>query len=239
MTANFLKRYFKNGKAAKWWNPAKDQKCTDVVMLVEPKGKKILDAGAGKGRFLIDFLNEECKFILALDISNRMLKISKERMQNLVNERISFVVGDIEHLPLKNAFFDIALCVDTLVHMSNPKKGLQELARVVKDGGKVVVDVTVPLSIRSISDFPFEPLDLLTNLTAWFKQIIYSIAGSEVLWKFHRVFLSHFMTPWISYSKYEFHRFIKSAHLRPLKSIDYRMSRKPSIYLTVSEKSKS
>jgi len=239
MATNFLKRYFLNGKAVKWWVPLKDQKQRDVVRLSDPKGKIILDAGAGKGRFSDDFLNEECKFVLALDISKEMIRITKKRLKNRDDKRVSFVIADIEYIPLKDSFFDVALCVDTLVHLSNPERGLCELTRTIKDDGKVVVDVTSPISIQHVRDLPCKPIDTFFYLTIEVKRLIHRFAGPEVFWKFYRIFLSPFMTPWLNYSREEFYHFIENANLRPVTSIEYKIPHSPSIYfLSVCEKKK-
>jgi len=79
--------------------------------LVDPKRKIILDAGAGKGRFVIDFLNYGSSLVLALSISKDMLKITREYVRKFeVGTRVSLVVGDIEHLPLKDGCLTL-LCV--------------------------------------------------------------------------------------------------------------------------------
>ena len=232
-----VKEYFKRGKAIKWWNPIEDRRQKAIIKLVDPKRKTILDAGAGKGRFVIDFLNHESSFILALDISKVMLKITRERVRKFeVGTRVSLVVGDIEHLPLKDGYFDVALCVDTLVHLANPQIGLFELNRIIKASGMVMVDETPANPIRQL----FEN-DGLTEKVGRFMYHCVSVGirivfGERVFWRFYEIFLSPFTVPWTSYTKKEFLLFIKNSGLKVQLIKEYGKPYAPSVYLALCVK---
>ncbi len=232
-----VKEYFKSGKAVKWWNPIEDHKQKDVIKLVDPKRKTILDAGAGKGRFVIDFLNCGGSFILALDISKVMLKITKEFVRKFeVGTRVSLVVGDIEHLPLRDGCFEVALCVDTLVHLTNPQAGLCELKQIIKVGGMVVVDETAANPIRQL----FENEGLKEKISRFIYHCvnvgIRIVIGERVFWKFCKIFLSPFTVPWTSCTKKEFLLFIKNSGLKVqlIKSMGKPYA--PSVYLALCVK---
>ncbi|MCD6521287.1 methyltransferase domain-containing protein [Candidatus Calescamantes bacterium] len=102
--------------------------------LIERKGK-VLDVGCGRG----EILNKICAHYdmkgVGLDISIEAIKIA--RCYNpLTNE---YWVGDAESLPFRDNSFDLVISLDTLEHLSNPLTALEEMVRVLKPGGKLLV----------------------------------------------------------------------------------------------------
>lgn len=49
------------------------------------------------------------------------------------------IIGDIHNLPFKDEEFDVVLCVEVLEHVLEPKKAIQEMNRVLKKGGTLVL----------------------------------------------------------------------------------------------------
>ena len=47
------------------------------------------------------------------------------------------VVGDAHSLPFKNDSFDVVLATEVLEHLKEPQRALNEMKRVLKDGGKL------------------------------------------------------------------------------------------------------
>ncbi len=77
------------------------------------KNLRILDAGAGPGRFSIP-LAQEGHVLTHLDISAEMIKSAEERAQSQKITNISFHHGSIcEPLPFSDNFFDVVLCLDS------------------------------------------------------------------------------------------------------------------------------
>ncbi|NOZ63968.1 MAG: methyltransferase domain-containing protein [Caldiserica bacterium] len=102
--------------------------------LVEKKGT-VLDVGCGRG----EILNKICAHYdlkgVGLDISIEAIKIA--RFYNpLVNQ---YWVGDAESLPFRDNSFDLVISLDTLEHLSSPLTALEEMVRVLKPGGKLLV----------------------------------------------------------------------------------------------------
>ena len=106
-------------------------------------GEKIIDIACGTG--LVSFpaaeLAGEKGFVMANDISDKMVAtgaaIAKER--NLSN--ISFLRMDAEELQVEDNSFDIALCALGLMYFPDPLKALKEMYRVLTPGGHGVVAV--------------------------------------------------------------------------------------------------
>ena len=106
-------------------------------------GDKIIDIACGTG--LVSFpaaeLAGEKGFVMANDISDKMVEtgtaITKER--NLSN--ISFQRKDAEELDVEDNSYDIALCALGLMYFPDPLKAIKEMYRSLKPGGYVVVAV--------------------------------------------------------------------------------------------------
>ena len=95
-------------------------------------GKRVLDAGCGKGRFARVFLEQEPEAELwGLDISQEMLRF--------VPETIHTRAGSLTELPFENDFFDAAYATESLEHAVEIDKAVAELCRVVKPGGRIAV----------------------------------------------------------------------------------------------------
>jgi demethylmenaquinone methyltransferase/2-methoxy-6-polyprenyl-1,4-benzoquinol methylase len=78
--------------------------------------------------------------VTGLDFSPNMLEIAKQRLvsNNLRRSSISFIEGDAEKLPFSDEQFDSAIISFGLRNLTHLKKGLAEMTRVVKSGGKVI-----------------------------------------------------------------------------------------------------
>jgi ubiquinone/menaquinone biosynthesis C-methylase UbiE len=95
-------------------------------------GKRVLDAGCGKGRFARVLKEQEptCE-IWGLDISEEMLRF--------VPEGIHTRAGSMTELPFENGFFDAAYATESLEHAVEIEKAVSELCRVVKPGGRIAI----------------------------------------------------------------------------------------------------
>lgn len=100
----------------------------------------VLDCGCGEG-FYTMVLSElyNCK-IWALDNDEKLLEIAKERIG--LKSNIIFRKGDINSLPFEDEVFDKIILTEVLEHISDDKKSLCEVYRVLKKGG--TVGITVP-----------------------------------------------------------------------------------------------
>ena len=98
------------------------------------KNLKILDAGAGPGRFSIP-LAEAGHQLVHLDISAEMIKIAKQRINPNFTKNIIFVKSDISQgFDYGVNSFDLVLCLDSPLSFcyANYSEVLKELIRVTK-----------------------------------------------------------------------------------------------------------
>jgi len=93
-----------------------------------------IDIGTGTG-FFANLVYDLMKApVYALDLSFGQVAAGKLR-----NEYICWLVADAECLPLPDNCFDAASANFMLYHLSNPKAGLQEIARILRNQGKLLV----------------------------------------------------------------------------------------------------
>lgn len=105
-------------------------------------GELILDAGCGTGVFTLDILAKETK-VIGVDISLPMIKKAKDKMRGT---KFQAVLADILHLPFPEGIFDRLISITTLEFISDGKKAVQEMFRVTKKGGVIVVATLNSLS---------------------------------------------------------------------------------------------
>ena len=104
--------------------------------LLEPApGEKILDAGCGTGIFTLDFLAAGTQ-VVGLDISRPMLSYA---VKKTINYPFLAIQGDMLHLPFKDNSFDRSVSITALEFIADAQSAVDELFRVTKPGGCVVV----------------------------------------------------------------------------------------------------
>jgi ubiquinone/menaquinone biosynthesis C-methylase UbiE len=102
------------------------------LMALSPQ-HRVLDAGGGTGR-VARMLREYVRQVVVADISLGMLRevLSKGRMLP--------VNSPVEYLPFADESFDRVVMVDALHHVIDQKKTAQEMWRVLKPGGCIVIE---------------------------------------------------------------------------------------------------
>lgn len=104
------------------------------------KGKLVLEAGCGGiGSETRGLLKLDPSLLFSLDLTHENLM----EVRTKVNDKglVHFVRGSILALPFGDAAFDVVLCKGVVQHLSDPLKGLAELTRVLKPGGKIFISV--------------------------------------------------------------------------------------------------
>ena len=103
----------------------------NVRSFIEP-GMKVLEIGCGPGSFAEDLKDVE---LTCLDPSEAMLEVARKR----VGERAEFVKGVAEELPLPDNTFDRVCCLFSFRDFHDKRKGLSEILRVLKPGGRLII----------------------------------------------------------------------------------------------------
>lgn len=138
----FYDNYISSGEYEKRY-PYPNPHVLNIILKILPRGRVVLDAGCGNGRYLIPLAMEGYK-IIGIDISGRMVSNLYSRIKSN-NVSADVVLGDIRDLPIKNECIDAVICLfGVLSHIqgsSNRDKALSEFYRVLKPQGTLIVSV--------------------------------------------------------------------------------------------------
>lgn len=120
-----------------------DKAISDMLRFMEiDKGKTILDAGCGPGVHSIRAANAGMR-VCAIDISGAMLKHAKKRAEVAgVSDKIEFHQKDLTNLDFPDESFDYVFSWGVIIHIPEAEKALDELARIIKPGGKLALYLT-------------------------------------------------------------------------------------------------
>lgn len=111
-----------------------------VKMLREIQPKRVLDIATGTGDFAIESLKLNPTEIVGIDISSGMLEKGREKMvKRKVDHIISMQLGDSEDLPFEDNYFDGLTVGFGVRNFENLEKGLAEMLRVIRPGGKAII----------------------------------------------------------------------------------------------------
>lgn len=106
------------------------------LQLMDELEGKVLEIGVGTGRN-IDYYPDNLN-ITAIDFSEKMLARAKQRAAQL-NKNVELLLMDAERMTFPDDYFDTVFTTCVFCSVPNPIKGLQEIRRVCKPGGKVIM----------------------------------------------------------------------------------------------------
>jgi demethylmenaquinone methyltransferase/2-methoxy-6-polyprenyl-1,4-benzoquinol methylase len=125
-----------------------------VKQLRELRPKTILDIATGTGDFAIEALSLRPRQIIGVDISEGMLEMGREKMHRKgLSHIIDLRLGDSENLTFADNSFDAVIVAFGVRNFENLEKGLSEILRVLRPGGKLVV-----LEFSKPAAFPFKQI---------------------------------------------------------------------------------
>ena len=125
-----------------------------IKLLSSSKPKYILDIATGTGDFAIEALKLAPDKVIGVDISAGMLKYGNEKIVKLgLEHKIELILGDSEKLPFDDNTFDAITVSFGVRNFENLEKGLIDMFRVLKPGGKALV-----LEFSKPRSFPMKQL---------------------------------------------------------------------------------
>lgn len=134
--------------------------CGDV------KEKQVLEVGGGTGRFSIELAKKGAN-ITSLDPAKAMLTVTREKItKNGIIDRVSLIRANGNNLPFKDSSFDIIVCMHVLKHLSTYKEVLNEMERVTKQEGFIIVNFPNTLSF-------YLPAAICSNILRIFRKNAY------------------------------------------------------------------
>lgn len=111
-----------------------------VRMSEAAPGDSVLDCATGTGDLALEFKERvgENGRVLGTDFCREMIELAPEKARKR-NLPVDFEVADAMDLPYEDGRFDIASIAFGIRNVDDPVRALQEMARVVRSGGRVVV----------------------------------------------------------------------------------------------------
>ena len=123
---------------------------SEIVEIAKKKNpRKILDMATGTADIAIMLSNIKSCEIIGLDISSKMIEIGKTKINRLnLYKKISLDIGDAENIKYADDSFDIVTVGYGVRNFENLNKGLNEIYRVLKKNGTLIIlETSLPKNI--------------------------------------------------------------------------------------------
>jgi SAM-dependent methyltransferase len=130
-----------------WWYRGRRTVLEGVIAgLGLPERARILDAGCGSGRNMIELARHGV--VTGVELSDTSVSLARARQTGEV------VAGSLLEMPFPDASFDLAVSLDVVEHLQDDLAALRELRRVVAPGGSLLL--TAPgythRSLRAVAE---------------------------------------------------------------------------------------
>jgi demethylmenaquinone methyltransferase/2-methoxy-6-polyprenyl-1,4-benzoquinol methylase len=145
---DFLNRFLSLGIDIYWRRRA-------IRLLKKESLSQVLDVATGTADVALEIYRQlKPEKITGVDISENMLAIGREKiLRKKLADKIVLESGDSENLRFEDNTFDAATVAFGVRNFESLKKGLKEMNRVLRPGGKIVV-----LEFSRPTLFPFKQL---------------------------------------------------------------------------------
>ncbi len=127
-----------------------------ISLLPEVKDARFLDVATGTCDIALEIIKRRLSDtkVVGVDFSEGMLELGKKKVKAAgLEERIDVRFADVTALPFDDDSFDGSIIAFGIRNVQEYKKGISEMGRVVKSGGKVVV-----LEFTSVQNRFFMPI---------------------------------------------------------------------------------
>lgn len=138
-----------------------------------PKGKKILDAGAGELQY-----KKYCEHLeyISQDFGQYNGKGDNRGLQKQIWDNTKLdLVSDIINIPVPDGSFDAIMCNEVLEHIPEPVFAIREFSRIIRRGGELIL--TAPVCCLT----HFAPYFFYNGYSRYFYERILSENGFEIV----------------------------------------------------------
>ncbi len=140
------------------------------------EGASVLDAGCGAGGTSIAMARRGAK-VVAIDKSKEYIIFLREYAR-AARLTVSCAVGDVRHIQHTRATFDCIVLQDVLEHVSEPRRVLGELGRVLRQGGTLFISTPNRWSPLNMLADPHWQLPIVATLSRpWVNFVVTRLLG--------------------------------------------------------------
>lgn len=154
---------------ARYYHYLKSSICIPFLVTHANREKTFLDAGAGRGPYTY-IAKDLYKKTYCFEFDEHELDAARKNIKE--HENIIFKQVDLTDIPLESQSIDIAICSEVLEHIPDIQKAVNELYRVLKPGGKILISMPNKNSLfyknvrRKLRDLRAKPQNQYTH-TEW------------------------------------------------------------------------
>ena len=116
-----------------WQNPE------EILGTIEIKPDFVAaDLGCGSGFFTVP-LSRKVKKVYGIDVQKEMLEFLEQKIRRLKIKNIELLLSRENEIPLEDESVDLLISMNTLHEFDDKKRIIEEMRRVLKQGGKVLI----------------------------------------------------------------------------------------------------
>jgi len=138
-----------------------------ILNIAKDQAKKgdmnILDLGCGEETYIQDLVKIRNNNLYGVDISDYVIDLHKKAYQDHSN--VEFVACPAEKLPFNKEHFDLIICDELIEHVPKAEILLDEIARVIKKDGTLIISTPNRNRISAIAK-KLVPRKLLNRLSS-------------------------------------------------------------------------
>jgi len=110
----------------------------EALIALLPSDWIVADIGAGTG-YLLPALAGQFRHVIGVEPVDRMIDISRQRVELLGLNNVDLRKGDLARLPISPEAVDLAIAMLVLHHVPSPRAALGELHRILRGAGQVLI----------------------------------------------------------------------------------------------------
>jgi ubiquinone/menaquinone biosynthesis C-methylase UbiE len=137
--------------------------------------QKVLDIGCGDGTYAISACQQGAD-VIGVDLSAAMLIVARRRAGDCPRT-VQCCLASAESLPFDSETFDIVIAVTALCFVEDPRRAVQEAARVLRPGGRLIIGELGRYSLWALS----RRIRGWFGASTWRKARFWSMAGLQQL----------------------------------------------------------
>lgn len=147
---NFWSKFARFYDVAERLNGKVYREMCEITTHLIPFGARVLDCAAGTGELSIAAARK-AESVLCTDYSENMLEIARKKANKGFFTNITFEQRNIFHLDDSDETYDVVIAGNILHLLENPESAVNELYRVTKRGGKILLPTFMTRNKSDIS----------------------------------------------------------------------------------------